>query len=451
MKLPTHSRLLLIAILAISGILNAQAERIALQMGGNCESVFNREGSQNIFFNEMILERSILSSHGWETHSLYDGSTDEFKRMLDRPNKPANNIETSSKERFFAKLDALIEKTSSGGTGQNQVLIAMNSHGSNGGICISENESLSFNDPELQKRLSKLKQNAKIGIIVESCYSGSAIPELSKFGCVLSSQAANSFGTSGAGGMGMIELLGNDYSKTGSSMEDLFLHMQANSKENLPQLSGFSEGKIISENYFSQFSNTADADFLSGFKKLPVGCETPETISKLKKSLNETLGFMNNERIKKLYPSVKPNQKPLEALMKTLQDHAKLKTQYSKLSNRYSEVINEMKSKEDKSMLVEELLSLSEKLEKIEFQFNEQNFLGEIDSASGSLTKKTKKTEIQISELKTLNRYLSARYLKSNGEKLSPEDQAARKSCQDFQLFQARPASDDQDTASTKK
>jgi hypothetical protein len=225
------------------------AKNHALQMGGNCEKSFNREDKKNIFLSPMSKVRNALSSQ-WEVTTLYDENTSFFQDSLKKKAKEGS-VKPSSKKAFFDELDRLIADTSHPTPGQNdQVMLLLDAHGLSGEICISEDERLSYDDPELTKRLDKLKKNAKLAFINEACFSGSSIKSFGKYGCTLTGQGTQYFSF----GSPISDVL-MDESKH-LSLSDLYLKVLANRNPlTFPQLSSFDEGLKLTDNFLAQIPN----------------------------------------------------------------------------------------------------------------------------------------------------------------------------------------------------
>jgi len=89
---------------------------------------------------------------------------------------------------FFASLDRLIEARMN-----DQILFIFPTHGGHNfdrgtvRLSLGNGEFIDTNDPELTRRLQELRQGgAQLGFVLGSCESGRSIPDLSDFGCVLS-------------------------------------------------------------------------------------------------------------------------------------------------------------------------------------------------------------------------------------------------------------------------
>jgi hypothetical protein len=220
----------------------AFAKNFALQMGGNCETEYQRTGEQNIFLNSMSDVRNKLSQN-WEVTTLYDEQTDFLKNKIKHLKDP-NTVKPSGKAAFYKELDRLIEETSKSGE-DNQVLIWMDAHGTPGKICVGEGDQLSYLDHEFTDRLEKLKKNAKLGFVNEACFSGSSIPALGKYGCAVAAQSARyfSFGAPISNSL--------DPKKT-ANLSTLYLSaLSASTPYTSPQLSSFPEGQNFADAYMS--------------------------------------------------------------------------------------------------------------------------------------------------------------------------------------------------------
>jgi hypothetical protein len=425
-------------------------KRIALQMGGNCEKDFNRTGENNIFLSKMASERRMLENGNWEVRSLYNGNTEPFEFKV-KSNKPSGSISPSTRENFFKQLDDLIEKTSTGNQNDQQILISMKSHGNKGGICISESETLSYDDPELQKRLAKIQQQSKIGIIVDSCYSGSAIPALTQYGCVITSQTGNAFSVGDSSSDAIKTLFLNAMGKDQpSSMEDLFLQMQATTKQTFPQMCGFAEGDQLAQAYLKQFSNLDEADWWQlDLKKnnQPTQCDSTLPLKSFRNWINMSKSLFDQQRLNDYYPNQSTQIHDLKSISKKIEQAHKRTLEHEAISKKYdqtiqailnlkkpSEIENPTHQNNPNLILFDQLSRLKEKLDQIEN--SGPQYIGVKSNIPGTLIS-TDETKKQDQEIKALNHFLSARYLKSLTEPtLTREEKQARKNCQDFKLFE---------------
>jgi hypothetical protein len=428
---------------------NQTVKRIALQMGGNCEKDFNRTGENNIFLSGMSKERKMLENGKWEVRSLYNGNTEPFEFKV-KSNKPTGSISPSTRENFFKQLDNLIESTSLGNRNDQQVLISMKSHGNKGGICISESETLSYDDPEFQKRLAKIQQQSKIGIIVDSCYSGSAIPALTQYGCVITSQTGSAFSTGDPSSDAVKTLFLNAMGKDQpSSMEDLFLQMQATTKQTFPQMSGFNEGDQLAQAYLKQFSNLDEADWWQlDLKKnnQQSQCDSTTPLKSFRNWINMSKSLFDQQRLNDYYPNQSAQIHDLKSISKKIEQAHKRTLEHEAISKKYdqtiqailnlkkpSEIENPTHQNNPNLILFDQLSRLKEKLDQIEN--SGPQYIGVKSNIPGTLIT-TDDFKKQSQEIKALNHFLSARYLQSLTEPtLTREEKQARKNCQEFNLF----------------
>jgi hypothetical protein len=250
-----------------------------LQMGGNCEEVYQRSAGKNIFLDPMTSVRNKMASQ-WDVSTLYDTITSDFKKGLksniQQIMDPAS-LGPSSVDAFLKKLDSLdqeaMAETAKGES--SQVLLWMSSHGLPGKICLSGNEMLDYNDPRLKEHLDRLKQHAKLGFVNEACFSGSAMKELSQYGCTVTAQGSHFFSY----GSPLSDTL-----KPGKhvSLSDLYLLSLANSGKTIssPQISGFSEGMNLTNADLDMHLDPSDAllEFPISFRSFrPLVCVNTAT------------------------------------------------------------------------------------------------------------------------------------------------------------------------------
>ncbi len=330
------------------------AKNLSLITSGGCES----EDVQG-FWKESTGVGKLLSSRGWESRYLINGTPDQFRKAF-----PAlkNEIRQSSKKVFLQELQRAARELKSG----DQLLLYLNSHGSPGEICIGgpDGETISYSDPDFVKTLKNLKaKGARLGVLNEGCYGGSAIDPLKDLGCVLSGAPASYTN------WGSVDLLISGSNKRTDlnddhrySLNDLYFDnlIQGYSK-NHPNISGQDFLLRLDNEWFENFSYAKNVIACTA---TPQGCGQIESLGKCVKPFCDVAATA-------MLKSAVPGAKPFQDLLK----------QYKDLYSRYQNSTPEALAKERDSAMdwVNKTLNSDEtnKLrQKFQFTFDTVSFFG---------------------------------------------------------------------------
>jgi hypothetical protein len=192
----------------------AHANNRVILFGGNDHF----EAGENIYLDGMTQLTAGYRAHGWQVRPLYDGSAARCSRLatdpacLKRPLPtdccPPNTTPSSvnvgpiaaaagvdsrevpgaSKAALLSQLQAALNELPA----KSQLLLHIYTHGGDGDFTVSDASSSRYSDPEILSYLDRLQaKGVKLGFVVDSCFSGSAIPVWKKYGCVITAASAN--------------------------------------------------------------------------------------------------------------------------------------------------------------------------------------------------------------------------------------------------------------------
>jgi hypothetical protein len=210
------------------------AKNYALFFGGADEA-----GEQNQFLYGYSKKTDSFVKAGWQTQILY-GDQAETDYLVKKVPKLSGKVKPSTKENIFEYLDSIINNGSSG----DQLLLNLNGHGGIGRF-INADGDFKYDDPEFLARLNKINDKGlKVSIVLDTCFSGSAVPILKDYACVVSSQTNNMTSYGGSVMESFDKLLG----RPDSNMNDFYLQMLSLSSKKsrvIPMTSASSSNEFL--------------------------------------------------------------------------------------------------------------------------------------------------------------------------------------------------------------
>lgn len=173
-------------------LLWAHAENRVILFGG----VDEQHPENNIFIESMGECGSAYRRAGWNVHAYFSGIEQPRRRtLMDRMARslqmPSSRIREARRDSLFGELERATQTMTEG----SQLLIHINAHGIPGAFETEEGH-FAYENPRLQVVLAQLQRRGiRLGFVIDACCSGTAIAAFSRFGCVMTSAAADSTGS----------------------------------------------------------------------------------------------------------------------------------------------------------------------------------------------------------------------------------------------------------------